>query len=391
MNHKTIPIFLAFLCMGFADAAGPLTGLAKEHFQLTNFVAQLIPFMGFIMFGFLSVPMGLLQDRVGKKRILLLGLAVALGGMVLPITGLTIYAVFLAILLLGAGASILQVAGNPIMRDVSAAENYSRNLTAGQFVKAIGSLSGSLIPLAAARWWGADFRLLFPIYSVALLVTVILVGITKVPRQGGGAQRPATLASCLSLLRNGYILLMVLGIFIYVGAEQCISSGVPTYLKTQFGIDLKTRGILGSAYFTFCLLAGRFLGSVLLNWISARKLFLVTMAVSILGLLGLLTAASEAIAIAAIVVVGLGFANVFPLVFSITVDHLPERSNEISGLMVTAIVGGAFVPPLMGLLADHTSVRLGLLVPLACALYLAYVSVASLFRERSSVQPTLPS
>jgi fucose permease len=133
------------------------------------------------------------------------------------------------------------------------------------------------------------------------------------------------------------------------------------------------------------------LGSVVLNWISARKLFLITMAVSILGLLGLLTAPNEAIAIAAIVVVGLGFANVFPLVFSIAVDHMPERSNEISGLMVTAIVGGALVPPLMGLLADHTSVRLGLLVPLGCALYLAYVSLASLYCERARVTPTLPS
>lgn len=150
MNRKTFPILLAFLCMGFGDAVGPFVGLAKEQFSLTNFEAQLIAFMGFIMFGIISIPMGLFQDRKGKKTVLILGLVVALAGLTIPLFGLSSYALFLlTILMLGAGAAILQVAGNPIMRDVSAPGKYSRNLTFAQFIKAIGSLSGSLIPFPA--------------------------------------------------------------------------------------------------------------------------------------------------------------------------------------------------------------------------------------------------
>jgi MFS transporter, FHS family, L-fucose permease len=379
MKNKTFPIMLAFLCMGFGDVVGPLAGLAKEHFQLSNFVAQLIPFVGFIMFGILSVPTGVLQDRTGKKFILLLGLIIALVGLVFPIFGLKEYVLLLAaILLLGAGASILQVAGNPIMRDVSPPEKYSRNLSLGQFVKAIGSLSGSLIPFAAAKWLNTDFRILFPIYSVAMLATIIVIFITRIEEHKDPGAKPATLGSCLALLSNGYVLTMVIGIFLYVGTEVCISSGVPIYLNAKFDVDLKTWGILGSSFFFIWILTGRFLGSVVLNWISAAKFLVITVLVLLVGLLGLIFTDNQTVAIACIVLAGIGCANVFPLIFSITINTMPERTNEISGLMVTAIVGGAFVPLLMGFVADKASAAVGFAVPLVCGLYLLYTAFISL-------------
>jgi len=163
--YKSFPIFLAFLCMGFGDVVGPLVGLAKDTFNLSNTMAQLLPFMGFIMFGLLSVPMGIFQDKKGKKFALMMGMIIALIGLVLPLLGgMTSYGLLLlTVLLLGAGATTLQVAGNPIMRDVSPEGKYSRNLSLAQFVKAIGSLSGSLIPFFAARYWGLDWTILFPI------------------------------------------------------------------------------------------------------------------------------------------------------------------------------------------------------------------------------------
>ena len=125
------PVFLAFLAMGFADAAGPFVSLAKQDFHLSNFTAQLIAFAGFIMFGIVSVPMGVYQDRKGKKFILILGLAVMLAGVLIPtLLGLSSFPTFLlTVLLLGAGATTLQVAGNPMMRDVSEEGKYSRNLS----------------------------------------------------------------------------------------------------------------------------------------------------------------------------------------------------------------------------------------------------------------------
>lgn len=378
---RAFPVFLAFLAMGFADAAGPFVSLAREQFQLSYFAAQWIPFTGFILFGLLSIPMGLLQDRAGKKAVLLAGLAIMLAGLLIPaIAGFTTFPAFLVtVLLLGAGATTLQVAGNPIMRDVSPPGLYSRNLSLAQFVKAIGSLSGPLLPVLAARWYGASWQVVFPIYSAAVVITILAVLPLKAQERKSPDQQPATLASCFALLKNPCVAMMVGAIFLYVGAEVSVSAGIPLYLKDRFGIDISRTGLLGTGLFFLALTLGRFSGGLILNWMKPKRFFLATCLLSILGLLGILVP-SPAISAVSFFVTGLGFANIFPLVFSITVDAMPEQTNALSGLMVTAIVGAAFVPPLMGFVSDlFSSARAGFLVPLACV---AYITAAALYNQR---------
>jgi fucose permease len=370
------PIFLAFFCMGFGDVAGPLTGLVKEEFQLSNAMAQLIPFMGFVMFGLLSLPMGIYQDRKGKKFILMLGLVLALVGLVLPIIGnfSTFNLLLLSILLLGAGAATLQVAGNPIMRDVSPEGKYSRNLSLGQFVKAIGSLSGAVIPLLAVAYWGMDWKILFPIYSAFLLLTIIILSAVRIPRPVAEQVSAATFKSTFRLMGNPYIFLMVMSIFVYVGAEVSMSASLPIFLESRYGIDLATLGVAGTGLFFVSLMIGRFLGGIILNWITPRTFLTITLLLSLIGLAGLFIE-NQIAAIISIIVIGLSFANIFPLIFSITVDWMPHRSNELSGLMVTAIVGGAFIPPLMGLVADNIGIMLSFIVPMLCIFYILYVAL----------------
>ena len=374
MRLRTMPVFLAFLAMGFADAVGPFVSLAKSEFQLSNTIASLIPFVGFSMFGLLSVPVGIFQDQRGKKFILMMGLLVALVGLLNASFGLSSFARFLlTVLLLGAGAAILQVAGNPIMRDVSGEGKFARDLTLAQFVKAIGSLSGPVIPVVAARYFNASWQVIFPIYSVALLITIAAVSMLRVRRQESD-RKAATFASCLALLKNGYVLAMVFAIFVYVGAEVSVSAGIPLFLKERFEIDINRVGLLGTGLFFTALTIGRLCGGVVLNWIAPRKFFVVTCAVSILGLLGLFIPEAT-VAVVSFFLVGLGFANIFPLVFSIAVESMPEHTNELSGLMVTAIVGGAILPPLMGFVADHSTVQIGFLVPLAAILYIGALAM----------------
>jgi fucose permease len=376
MKLRTLPVFLAFLAMGFGDAVGPFVGLARDEFQLSNAVAAMVPFTGFIMFGLLSVPMGVLQDRRGKKFVLLVGLAVALAGLLNAAFGLTTFVRFLlTILLLGAGAATLQVAGNPIMRDVSDEGRFARNLTLGQFVKAIGSLSGAVIPVVAARYFGASWGVIFPVYAAAIAITIVAVATLKVTEQK--PDRPAaTLGSCLALLANPYVLSMVAAIFLYVGAEVSVSAGIPLLLKDRFGIDINREGLLGTGLFFTALTIGRFSGSVILTWMAPRRFLVVTCLLSLAGLAGLFLPSSS-LAIAAFFVAGLGFANIFPLVFAIAVERMPSHINELSGLMVTAIVGGAFLPPVMGMLADRVSVPAGFLVPIAAIGYITWVAFAN--------------
>lgn len=378
-RSQAIPVFMAFVAMGFADAAGPFVGLAKQQFSLSNFAAQLIAFMGFIMFGIVSVPMGVFQDKKGKKFVLMLGLSIMLAGVLIPsVAGFSTFPVFLiTVLLLGAGATTLQVAGNPLMRDVSEPGAYSRNLSMGQFVKAIGSLSGPVIPVVAARMFGLSWVVIFPVFSIAIVIALIAASTLHVGSAGKPEGRAATLGSCLGLLKSPFVATMVIAIFLYVGAEVCVSANIPLYLKERFDVDIQKLGLLGTGLFFAALTVGRFSGGVVLRWIRPDTFLKITSALSIVGLLGLFVP-SKIVATAAFVLVGLGFANVFPLVFSITVDRMPEEANGLSGLLVMAIVGGAFLPPLMGFLADQTgSVQTSFLVPLAAMALIAWASFAT--------------
>ncbi|MHC1736662.1 MAG: sugar MFS transporter [Ignavibacteriaceae bacterium] len=386
MKNKTFPIFLVFLCMGFGDVVGPLVGLAKDTFKLSNLMAQLIPFAGFIMFGVLSVPMGIVQDKKGKKWVLVLGLSIALTGLAIPmINGMygkaiiinpgeyfSFYVLLISILLLCAGATILQVVGNPIMRDVSPSGAYSKNLSLAQSVKAIGSSLGFLLPPIAVMYFGLNWSLLFPIYTVLVLITIIWVSKLELSENRNTVSAPATFLSSLSLLKNGYVLMMVLGLFLYVGAEVSMSSGVPILLKEKFGVEGFSLWVSWGLFF-LPILAGRFFGSIILSKISAPKFFKITVFIAVAGIIVMFTA-NQVIAYFGIILVGLGLANIFPLIFSITIEYMPERSNELSGLMVTAIAGGAIVPLIMGKVADNTNILLGFTVPLICLLYILIVS-----------------
>ena len=254
----------------------------------------------------------------------------------------------------------------------------------GQFIKSVGSLSGPVIPAVAARYFGASWRVIFPIYSVALLITILSTAALRI-RQDELCPQSATLRSCVALLGNGYVLAMTAAIFLYVGAEVSVSTGIPLYLKEQFNVDITKVGLLGSGLFFLALTAGRLFGGVILNWVIASKFLLISCGVSLLGLLGLFVS-DKNIAISAFVLTGLGFANIFPLVFSAALKKMPERSNEVSGLMVTAIVGGALLPLLMGVVADHSTVRLGFVVPIAAIVFVGAATSLDWHRKTSGAE-----
>lgn len=376
-TFKSIPIFLAFLCMGFGDVVGPLTSQLQNEYQLSNLLAGLVTAMGFIMFGILSIPLSVFQARKGKKYILQIGLIIAFVGLILPIIGnFSSFGLLLgSLLLLGTGATTLQVAGNPIMRNVSPEGKYSRNLSFAQFIKAIGSLSGALLPLAAANYFGKDWKILFPTYAALVFITLIYVLTVKIEEKSNEKnEKTASFGSALRLLGNPFILMMVAGIFLYVGAEVCMSAKLPNYLENKFQFDIKTLGLVGTLFFFLALMAGRFLGGVVLNWIAPWKFLITTSVISLLGIGGLYISPNPLYGFISIAIIGLGFANVFPLIFSITIDKMPERSNEISGLMVTAIIGGAVVPIVFGLVADLYTLMTGFIVPALCFLYIFVIS-----------------
>ncbi|HYL06213.1 MAG TPA: MFS transporter [Thermoanaerobaculia bacterium] len=390
MRFRTLPVFLGFFVMGFVDAVGTLVGFAEKQFHLSGAQAGLLPFFGFIAFALFSVPAGVVADRKGKKFLLVASLAVVLAGQLIPSLSVARYELLLgAIFLIGVGMAALQVAGNPIMRDVSAPGRYAQNLTFAQFIKSLGSISGPYLTAELIALGFAWYHV-FPVFAAVTLLTLLLVAALPITETRGD-EVPASVGSSFALLAEPPVALAVLGIFLYVGAEVGLNSWLATLLARDFGMDLgSTATRLGPGLFFISLAAGRLLGSGVLSFMGARRFFLVSALVGLAGL-GLLFLGSRPAALAGIACCGLGFANIWPLVFSLTVESRPERSGALSGLLCMAIFGGAVMPALMGLVADHAGVRLAFLVPLAAFAYLTLLALGSRSAAGAAPPPAAPA
>jgi MFS transporter, FHS family, L-fucose permease len=396
MRKKTIPIYMIFLSMGMIDAVGPMVSLARDSFKISITMATFLPLLGYIMYGLLSVPVGLLQDRKGKKFILNLGLSIAALGLFTPILSgmygkmvvdstslMQFYKILFAILLLGAGGSILQVAGNPFIRDVSEEGHYSKNLSLAQSFITIGSSMGFLLPTVMLHVFGLDWSILFPVYSCIALVSLVWLNSVKIVERKDDSDHHASFRSCFSLLKNGYVFAMVFGVFIYCGVEIAMSSHVPLLLKEKYMISVEKMGLLISwSLFYLPILVGRFLGSLIMSRIAPKRLLVITGFVALSGIL-MIFCDSFALTLIGVSLVGLGFANIFPLLFSLTIESMPKYTNELSGLMVSSVAGGAIIPPLMGMVADGTTILTAFIVPLICISYLIFVGIIN-FRKKQN-------
>ncbi|MFC1500529.1 sugar MFS transporter [Candidatus Zixiibacteriota bacterium] len=374
---KTLPIFVVFFIMGFGDAVGTLVGFVQEEFSISPALAGLLPFFGFLAFGLFSVPFGIMGGRKGKKYVLVLALILVTIGELIPVISIASYVfVLAAIFLIGVGMTALQVAGNPIMRDVSPEGMFSRNLTFAQFIKSIGSNTAPyVVPLLAALGLAA-WNGIFTIYALVAGITLVVVMMMKIDESvEEESAETVSIRSSFALLKEPFVLMMVLGIFFYVGAEVGLNSWIATFLSDRFGFDLASMATLGIGFFLTALAIGRLFGSIVLNFLTPSKFFLCTSILGVVGILGMFSG-SQTLVLISIFLAGLAFGNIFPLIFSILIDSMPERSNELSGLMVMAIVGGALIPPIMGLIAS-TSITLSFLVPLAIFLYITFLAVYS--------------
>jgi len=372
---KTLPVFMSFIVMGFVDIVGVATGFIKKDFNLPDNLAQLIPSMALVWFFLLSVPSGILQDRFGKRRMLNIGMLLTGVGMVIPFIHYSFPVMLAAFIVLGIGNTIVQVSANPLLHDVAPREKYSSYMSLSQFIKAIVSLLGPAITAFMATYFG-NWKLVFAVYALTSVLAVTWLYFTQI-EETKSTHGAATFKSCFSLLKNKFIVVMALGIFMLVGADVGMNSNIANFLQNQYGLTLESASLGISLYFT-ALMIGRFSGAIILNWISARRFLLLTAIVALISLGGMLLAPSVLVAQIAIFMVGLGSANLFPLIFSIALEKMPDRSNEISGLMIMAVSGGAFLPPLMGLVSTGAGVRASFLVLLAAMIYLVGAGVYSM-------------
>lgn len=369
------PVLMSFFVMSFCDLVGIGVDRIKIDFTLSNTLAQLIPSAVFLWFFVLSVPVGILQDRIGKRNVLNIGMLITAMGLFLPYFLYSFEMVLFGFVLLGIGNTIVQVSANPLLVDVVPANRRSSFLSFSQFVKAVGSMIAAPLAGILALQFG-DWKLLFLAFGVVSLLSVIWLYFTKI-EETSNTERRATFASSFKLLSIGYISMMVLGIFLVVGIDVGVNAFSGQFLLTKFS-SAQTLAESGRSVYFFGKMLGTFGGAILLARLSTRKFFLWSTILGIASILALIFAPGDRIAVALIFVIGLGVANIFPIIYSLTVEKYPLRSNEISGLMIMAVSGGAVLPLLMGWISDLTgNVTSAMMVLVAAISYLFFVSLFS--------------
>lgn len=366
-----LPVMLSFYVMGFVDLVGVATAYVQKDFNLSNTVAQLLPSMVFIWFAVMSIPTGIFQDRKGKKITVIIGMIITGLGMLIPFIAYSYISAVIGFMILGIGNTILQVSANPLLIDISSGDSKAANLSLSQFVKAIASMVGPIIVAGLATFTG-DWKLIFPIYAAVSLLSALWLWTVKID-ESKPDKEPATLKTVIHLLKNKFVLIMVLAIFFMVGFDVAMNSNIAKFLEAKFSISLEEASIGISIYF-FSLMIGRFIGAFLLRKVEPKKFLVVSTIIALVGLLGIVFSNDLNTTRVIIFIAGLGFSNLFPVMFAIIVEQKPEYANELSGLIIFAVSGGALIPPIMGLLSDNFGVTSSIYVLIFCILYIAFAA-----------------
>ncbi len=371
---QVAPVLLSFFVMSFCDLVGIGVDNAKADFELSNTLAQLLPMAVFVWFFLLSVPVGILQDRIGKKNMLNIGMLLTAFGLLLPFAVYSFATLLTGFALLGIGNTIIQVSANPLLIAVVPGNRSSSFLSFSQFIKSIGSMVAPYLATFFTIRFG-DWKTIFLVFAILSVLSVVWLHFSGIQERRTPDSK-ASFVSCIKLLGNGYIALMVLGIFFVVGIDVGINSVSGQLLMEKLGMAVEPAKQGRSLYF-FGKIVGTFLGTILLTRYSASKFLLQSAIATLMTIVVFIFSTTPGIALVFMFSTGLAASNIFPLIFSITVNKFENRANEISGLMVMAIAGGAFIPPVIGKVTDSISIMAGMYVLIACAIYLLGLSFYS--------------
>ncbi len=349
-----VPLMLCFFSMGFVDLVGIASNYVKEDLNLNDATANLFPSLVFFWFLIFSVPTGMLMNKIGRKKTVLLSLIVTVVSLLLPIFGESFGVMLASFSLLGIGNALMQTSLNPLVSAVTSGKNLASTLTFGQFVKAIASFLAPYIAMwgamASIPAFGLGWRVLFPIYMVIGVAATLLLLATPLEeeRQEGKA---SGFVDCLKLLGKPIVLLSFIGIMCHVGIDVGTNTTAPKLLIERLGWTLNEAAFATSLYFIFRTI-GCFTGTAFLRMMKTRTFFIISVVMMALSMACMFVGESKAVLYVAIALVGYGNSNVFSMIFSQALLALPEKKNEVSGLMIMGLFGGTVFPLIMGFASD---------------------------------------
>ena len=271
-----------FFIMGFVDIVGIATSYVKSDFAgLSDSVVNMISLSCFLWFLVLSIPTGMLMNRIGRKNTVLLSFAVHVLAMCMPLIAYDFASVLIAFGLIGIGNTLLQVSMNPLVMEVVTKDKLTGTLTLGQFVKAVSSFVGPILAAwAAGTFFG--WKMIFPIYAGASLVALLWLWLTPI-RDIREKSTNISFRATFDLLRDSRIVAYFIGILVLVGVDVGMNMTFPKLLMERCGLELTDAGMGNSVYF-FARTVGAFLGGILLMKYSESKFFTYSTYIALLGL-----------------------------------------------------------------------------------------------------------
>ena len=348
--RKILPVMFGFFIMGFVDIVGVSTSYVKNDFAgMNDTMVNLISLSCFLWFFLLSIPTGMLMNRIGRKKTVLLSFALHVAAMIVPLIAYDFTAVLIAFALIGIGNTLLQVSLNPLVTNVIAGDKLTGTLTLGQFVKAVSSFLG---PIIAAAVTGSflGWKMIFPIYAAISLLALVWLWLTPIAEQKV-ASADISIGHSFSLLKDKYIVAFFIGILVLVGVDVGMGITFPKLLMERCNLPLTDAGMGNSVYF-LARTVGAFLGGILLMKLPERKFFTASVFVAMAGLVGMIFLHGLWAILACVAIFGVGYANLFSIIFSISMQRVPERANEVSALLIVGVAGGAVIPPVLGVITD---------------------------------------
>ena len=364
-------VMLCFFTMGFVDLVGIASNYVQQDLGLSDSQANIMPSLVFFWFLIFSVPTGMLMNKIGRKRTVLLSIIVTVLSLILPIFGNSYPLMLVAFSLLGIGNALMQTSLNPLVSNIVTG-NLSSTLTFGQFVKAIASFLAPYIAMWGATQVlpsaGLGWRVLFPIYGIIGVVAIVCLGMTTIHEEP--VAKGSSVIDCFRLLGKPFILLCFLSIMCHVGIDVGTNTTAPKILIERLGMTLAEAGFATSLYFIFRTL-GCLSGSAILRKVPEKVFFAISVGMIVAAMIILAVADVKWLLYVGIALVGFGNSNIFSITFAQALQHDPDHKNEISGLMIMGLFGGTIFPLAMGFMSDAMGTLGAVLVMGVGALYLA--------------------
>lgn len=371
---KIIPVLATFFVMGFCDIVGISSDYMQASFDWSPTMTGFIPSMVFIWFLFLGIPIGNKMNKWGRKNTVIISMVVTVIGMFLPLVKFTSVSCIFAYIMLGLGNAILQISLNPLLENIiSGQKMLASSLTAGQVIKAVSSLLGPEIILFSTSYFGKEYWYYsFPILGLITIFFAVWLILTPVKREKTISET-ISVKDSFSLLRSRVILLLFLGIFFIVGVDVATNYISSKLMASRFDWLPEEVKFAPQIYFLFRTI-GALLGTILLTKVSSILYFRVNIVASLISLLLLMMIDNEVLNLICIGGIGFFASSVFSIIYSLAFNFAPDKINQISGLMITAVAGGGIVTPILGFAIENYSIAAGLFVILCCITYLIYCS-----------------